>query len=95
MVLPKSKFTPYVFGGVGSVFYSDKNYFKSQFGGGLEYLINRTFALRLNAQYDLGFNDDWDFKVQGTRKDQSVRIGLGLNVYLNRKSAKPSKTTNP
>lgn len=95
MVLPKSKFTPYVFGGVGSVFYSDKNYFKSQFGGGLEYLINRTFALRLNAQYDLGFNDDWDFKVQGTRKDQSVRIGLGLNVYLNRKSAKPLKTTNP
>ena len=64
-------------------------------GGGLEYLVNRTFALRLNTQYDLGFNDDWDFKVQGTRKDQSVRIGLGINVYLNRKTAQPLKTTNP
>ena len=95
MLLPKSKLTPYAFGGIGAVFYRDKNYFKSQFGGGLEYLINRTFALRLNAQYDLGFNDDWDFKVQGTQKDQSVRIGLGLNVYLNRKSAKILKTVNP
>ena len=95
LVLPKSKFTPYVYGGLGSVFYSDKNYFKSQFGGGLEYLVNRTIAFRLNAQYDFGFNDDWDFKVQGTRKDQSVRIGLGMNIYLNRKAVKPIKTTNP
>jgi curli production assembly/transport component CsgG len=95
LLLPKSKFTPYVYGGVGSVFYRDKNFFKSQVGGGLEYLVNRTFALRLNTQYDLGFNDDWDFKVQGTRKDQSVRIGLGINVYLNRKTAQPLKTTNP
>lgn len=95
LLLPKSKFTPYVFGGVGCVFYSDKNFFKSQFGGGLEYLVNRTFAFRLNTQYDLGFNDDWDFKVQGTRKDQSVRIGLGMSIYLNRRTSKPVKTTNP
>lgn len=95
MLLPKSKFTPYLYGGVGSIFYRDKNFFKSQVGGGLEYLVNRTIAIRLNTQYDLGFNDDWDFKVQGTKKDQSVRIGLGINIYLNRKTPKLLKTTNP
>lgn len=78
MLLPKSKFTPYFYGGLGSVFYRDKNYFKSQVGDGLEYLVNHTIAIRLNAQYDLGFNDDWDFKVQGTKKRSKRKDWFGI-----------------
>lgn len=88
MLFPKSKFTPFLYGGVGSLNYSDKNFFKAQAGGGLEYLFKNNLAVRLSGQYDFGFNDDWDLLVSGKREDQSMRLAVGLSYYFNFKKIK-------
>lgn len=88
LFLPKYKFSPFVYTGVGSFFTNRKNFYKAQVGGGVEYLIDRNFALRLMSQYDLGFTDDWDDYVFGERKDMGVRIGLGVNYYFGGKKIK-------
>lgn len=84
-VLPKYKLSPYLYGGIGMM-YSNSNSikYKSQFGGGIEYMITNRLALRANAQYDVGFTDDWDDFVNGKRKDQAIHFGIGLNYYLGR-----------
>lgn len=88
LMLAKSKFTPYFYGGGGLTIYGDKSYIKSQVGGGLEYLISRNFAVRLGSQYDLGLDDKWDFVEQGRRKDNSLRYNIGLNYYFSKKTSK-------
>lgn len=82
VALPYYKFTPYVYGGLGTMFARDNSYFKYQFGGGVEYLFNKNISIRINSQYDIGFKDDWDFLVNGKRKDQAFKIGLGINYYM-------------
>ncbi|AYO57730.1 curli production assembly protein CsgG [Chryseobacterium sp. 6424] len=87
LMLPNYKFSPFVYAGAGTLFLDNETKYKSQAGGGLEYLLNSQIAVRLSAQYDFGFSDDWDGFVNGSRNDQGVRIGLGLNYYFgNRKS---------
>jgi curli production assembly/transport component CsgG len=88
LMLPKYKFTPFVYAGVGSLFLEDNTRYKAQFGGGLEYLFNKNLGLRLMSQYDFGFTDDWDGFINGTQKDQGVRFGLGLNYYFGSKKIK-------
>ncbi|MGV8914474.1 MAG: CsgG/HfaB family protein [Kaistella sp.] len=88
LFLPKFKFSPFVYTGVGSFFHPAKTVYKAQVGGGVEYLISPNFALRAMSQYDLGFTDDWDDYVNGKRKDMGVRFGLGLNYYFGAKNIK-------
>ena len=91
--LPKYKLSPYVYGGLGSMFSNAGNTrFKTQFGGGLEYMLTNNLALRANAQYDLGFTDDWDDFKNGKRKDQALHFGAGINLYL-RKNTTPNLKT--
>ncbi|MDQ0475819.1 CsgG/HfaB family protein [Chryseobacterium sp. MDT2-18] len=91
LLLPKFSFSPYAYAGLGSM-YHGKNFFKYQFGGGLEYLLGNNLAFRLNAQYDMGFDDTWDDFVNGKRKDQTFHIGIGINYYFDQaKKLNPKK----
>lgn len=81
LLLPKFSFSPYAYAGIGSMF-NGTNFFKYQFGGGLEYLVDSNLAVRLNAQYDMGFDDNWDEFINGKRKDQALHIGIGINYYI-------------
>ncbi|WDF45629.1 CsgG/HfaB family protein [Chryseobacterium sp. KACC 21268] len=85
LMLPKYKLSPFLYAGGGSMFSENQNFFKAQFGGGLEYLMDKNFAIRLSSQYDLGFTDNWDRLVNGKQKDQAIRVALGINFYLGKK----------
>lgn len=85
ILFPKYRFSPYVYGGAGALYSKYKPQYKGQFGGGIEYMIDHNFSLRASAQYDLGFKDDWEGLVNGKRKDQALRFGLGINFYLGNK----------
>ncbi|HCN12621.1 MAG TPA: curli production assembly protein CsgG [Chryseobacterium sp.] len=91
LMLPKFTVSPYAYVGIGTMF-KDKNFLKYQFGGGLEYLAGNNLSLRLNAQYDMGFDDTWDNFMNGKRKDQAFHIGLGINYYI--KQAKKNNIKN-
>lgn len=82
LILPQYKLSPYVYGGVGSMFSKDKARYKGQLGGGLEYLVQKNIGLRISSQYDMGFSDDWEDLVSGKRNDQAIRFGLGINFYI-------------
>lgn len=85
LIIPKFKLSPFVYAGLGSMFSSDKTRYKGQFGGGLEYLVQKNLGLRLSSQYDMGFTDDWDSFANGQRKDQNLRFALGINFYIGKK----------
>lgn len=85
LFFPKYRFSPYIYGGAGAMYSKYKPQYKGQFGGGLEYMIDHNFSLRASAQYDLGFKDDWEGLVNGKRKDQALRFGLGVNFYFGNK----------
>lgn len=91
-LLPQYKFSPYLYAGVGSMF-SNANTakFKTQYGGGLEYMITQKLALRANAQFDFGFTDDWDDFKNGKRKDQALHLGLGINWFIGKTSTKKTR----
>ena len=82
LVFPQYKFSPYLYAGAGALLSKEKTNYKIQFGGGVEYLLFKNLGLRLSSQYDIGLNDDWDGQVSGKRKDQAVRIALGVNIYI-------------
>ena len=88
LFLPKLKFTPFVYTGVGSFFLPYKTVYKAQLGGGLEYLVSKDLAIRAVSQYDVGFTDDWDEFVNGDKKDMGVRVGLGMTYYFGGKKIK-------
>lgn len=82
LFIPKYKLSPYVYAGMGTMLSSEKSLYKAQVGGGVEYLVSKNIGLRLSAQYDMGFTDDWDNFVNGKRKDQAIRFGFGINFYI-------------
>lgn len=82
LILPNFKFSPFIYAGGGTMFFSRANYYKAQLGGGLEYLIDKNIAVRLSSQYDIGFKDSWDGFVHGNNDDQAIRVGLGVNIYI-------------
>ncbi len=88
LFLPKYKFSPFVYTGIGSFFLPSKTVYKAQIGGGLEFLVSKNLAIRAASQYDLGFTDDWDDFVNGDKKDMGVRIGLGMTYYFGAKKIK-------
>lgn len=82
LLISQYKLTPFVYGGVATMFSQDKTRYKAQFGGGLEYLVQKNIGLRLSSQYDMGFSDDWEDFASGKRNDQAIRFGLGVNFYI-------------
>ncbi|MGE6397641.1 CsgG/HfaB family protein [Chryseobacterium scophthalmum] len=82
IIIPQYKLSPYVYGGVATMFSQDKSRYKAQVGGGLEYLVKQNIGLRLSSQYDMGFSDDWENLITGKRNDQAIRFGLGINFYI-------------
>lgn len=82
LLIPQYKLTPFFYGGVATMFSQDKTRYKAQFGGGLEYLVQKNIGLRLSSQYDMGFSDDWEDFASGKRNDQAIRFGLGVNFYI-------------
>ncbi len=85
ILFPKYRFTPYIYGGGGALYSKIKPRYKGQFGGGLEFMLDKNIGLRASSQYDVGFKDDWEGLVNGKRKDQALRFALGLNFYIGNK----------
>ncbi|MDR2235529.1 MAG: curli production assembly protein CsgG [Chryseobacterium sp.] len=82
LLFPKYKFSPYLYAGLGAMFSKYSPQYKSQFGGGIEYMVGHNTSLRLSSQYDVGFKDNWEGLVNGKRKDQALRFALGISFYL-------------
>jgi len=85
LMLPKYKFSPYIYGGAGAMYSKVKPRYKGQIGGGLEYMFAKNVAVRASTQYDIGFKDDWENLISGKRKDQALRFALGFNFYIGNK----------
>lgn len=85
LLFPKYKFTPYIYGGAGIMLSQIKPKYKTQFGGGFEYMIQKNVGLRASSQYDVGFSDEWEGLINGQRKDQAIRLALGVNFYIGNK----------
>ena len=49
-----------------------------------EYFL-KDFSIRLQSQYDLGFDDDWDTKINGDLNDRALRFGLGISYHFRKK----------
>ncbi len=89
LVMPFNQFSPYLFGGVGVI--SDINgednsgKFKTQFGGGLEYLVSPTIGVRGFGSYHIGIDDDWDEMISGKRDDHFLQVGIGVQINFGKK----------
>lgn len=89
-VTPYNEFSPFLFGGIGLINKSKgedrKLKFKTQFGGGFEYVASPTLILRGYGAYSIGNDDTWDDVQLGKRDDHYLQIGIGLLFNLeNRK----------
>lgn len=84
LMLPANKFSPFIFAGGGFIANREPLKFKYQLGGGFEYFI-KDFSFRLQGQYDLGFDDDWDDFVNGDLNDRALRIGFGISYHFRKK----------
>ncbi len=86
IVFPYDRITPFVYGGLGMIDRTNDPFpsiqFKTQFGGGLEFMALQNVGVKLNGEYNIGFNDNWDNLVQGKRHDQMLKFGLGVNYYF-------------
>ncbi len=83
-ILPYDDFTPYVYGGIGTV--SNTNItnplFKFQYGLGLEYLPMNNLGIKVFGEQNLLLSDKLDGFVNGKRDDYYWRVGVGLNFYF-------------
>ncbi len=91
LLFPKFKFTPFIYGGLGTLFLKNNPVYKAQIGGGIEYLMSPNTAIRAVTQYDMGFTDDWDDFVNGKRNDMGARIGLAFTYYFGSQTNKKLK----
>lgn len=86
MALPYNDFSPFFHGGFGLIRNlkgeDNRIKFKTQFSGGLEYLVSQTVGFRGFATYHIGFDDDWDLLINGKRNDHFLQIGLGVQLYF-------------
>ena len=84
LMLPANKFSPFLFAGGGFLANTEKIKFKYQFGGGFEYFV-KDFSFRIQGQYDLGLDDDWDAMVNGDLNDCMLRFGFGISYHFRKK----------
>ncbi|OSY88546.1 hypothetical protein WH52_07305 [Tenacibaculum holothuriorum] len=83
-ILPYDRLTPYAYVGVGTVLTKNlsDNFFKFQYGGGLEYLLTDRWGILLNAEHQLLGSDQLDQVTRGNKNDQIWHFRLGLNFYF-------------
>jgi curli production assembly/transport component CsgG len=96
-VLPKDKFTPFIYAGPGlTMAISNENdgtiFYKMQLGVGVEYHLTQQWGLMLFGEQNIMFNDDLDMLVQGKREDYYYNFGFGINYYFNTKKGNVNKT---
>jgi curli biogenesis system outer membrane secretion channel CsgG len=98
ILLPKSQFSPYLYGGPG-LGYNIKlkeSHYKFQYGVGLEYLVSNQLGIRLFGEQNMTFTDNIDKKIYGKRDDFYWRFGAGMTFYIkkfkNNKNKKVVKT---
>ena len=88
MLLPKDRFSPYVFAGGGFGFNKnvENTHLKVQFGAGLEYMVSDNIGIKVYGEQNVNFSDNIDYLERGVRDDYYYRFGLGLTYYFpNRK----------
>ena len=83
-ILPYERFTPYVYGGVGSISRKDlkETFFKLQGGVGIEYLITNKVGFFVNGEYNMLTSDNLDRQVVGEKNDLYWGFRAGINVYF-------------
>lgn len=83
-LLPFEKMSPFLSAGMGTVNRDDfsDTFFKIQYGGGLEYMVNDQFAISLNGSYHMVLSDNVDYIIQGKKDDQFFNFSIGVNWYL-------------
>ncbi|MBS7231011.1 hypothetical protein KHA90_08240 [Flavobacterium psychroterrae] len=87
LLLPKDRFTPYLYGGGGYAANKkfENGYSKIQYGLGLEYLVSDKIGIKLFAEQNINFSDNVDYIKAGTRDDYYYKFGLGLTYYFGKK----------
>ncbi|MFH6943104.1 CsgG/HfaB family protein [Flavobacterium sp. FlaQc-50] len=93
IILPRDRFTPYVYGGGGYAMNRkfENVYGKFQYGLGLEYLASRRIGIKVFAEQNVNFSDNVDYIKAGTRDDYYYKFGLGLTYYFAKNKNKASK----
>ncbi|MCL7764382.1 hypothetical protein MPF19_13225 [Polaribacter sp. Z014] len=91
-ILPYDNFTPFVYGGFGSVIKDvrklDRIYGKFQYGIGLEYLPLNNVGIKVFGEQNMVFTDNLDGLVHGKRDDYFWRLGVGVNFYFGKSKEK-------
>jgi len=83
-LLPYEDLTPFVYGGIGTIFTVDitNALVKFQFGLGVEYLVSNNIGIKLFGEQNVLLSDELDGFVNGKRDDFFWRVGVGLNFYI-------------
>lgn len=89
--LPYEKFSPFVYAGAGfvhragshNVGLSGKKVIPcTNFGGGLEYLFSKHFAVTGEGYFNYLLNDRYDNSISGSYNDSFYGIKVGLKYYI-------------
>lgn len=93
LLLPKDKFSPYIYGGGGFGMNKkfENTHSKVQFGAGVEYLVSNSIGVKLFGEYDINFSDNLDYLVAGVRDDYYYKFGLGVTYYFSSNKNKSKK----
>lgn len=93
LLLPKDKFSPYIYGGGGFGMNKkfENTHSKIQFGAGVEYLVSNSIGVKLFGEYDVNFSDNLDYLVAGVRDDYYYKFGLGVTYYFSSNKNKSKK----
>lgn len=93
LLLPKDKFSPYIYGGGGFGMNKkfENTHSKIQFGAGVEYLVSNSIGIKLFGEYDVNFSDNLDYLVAGVRDDYYYKFGLGVTYYFSSNKNKSKK----
>ncbi|QXP63009.1 CsgG/HfaB family protein [Polaribacter sp. HaHaR_3_91] len=83
-LLPYDKITPYAYIGVGSISTKNlsDNYFKYQYGIGLEYFVTDKLGLILRGEQNIISTDNLDLLVRGEKNDKIWNVRAGINFYF-------------
>ncbi len=93
-LLPEDDLSPYLYGGGGMLIEAGQsrttnlnpsgNFYKMQYGAGLQWSLSKSFGLNLFAEHNLVLSDELDNRVNGKRDDFYFNFGLGLNFYFSK-----------
>ena len=95
IVLPFDNLTPFLYAGVG---YNANNrlenqFYKAQFGGGLEYMTTNNLGFKIFAESNISNTDNIDYLIKGVKNDSFLRFGFGFNYYFGKRKVKNKTIT--